>query len=63
MLDEANVDQQEALGIIGVNLLFGAFYHEQSEKLIGRSTKTWRRTNADRSDQVFRTGYANVDTG
>lgn len=34
MLDEANVDQQEALGIIGVNLLFGAFYHEQSEKLI-----------------------------
>src|SRR3954470_17336612 len=34
MLDEANVDQQEALGIIGVNLLFGAFYHEQPEKLI-----------------------------
>ena len=25
MLDESNVDQQEALGIIGVNLLFGAF--------------------------------------
>jgi hypothetical protein len=34
MLDEGNVDQQEALGIIGVNLLFGAFYHEQPEKLI-----------------------------
>jgi hypothetical protein len=34
MLDESNVDQQEALGIIGVNLLFGAFYHEQPEKLI-----------------------------
>jgi hypothetical protein len=34
MLDEANVDQQEALGIIGVNLLFGAFYHQQPEKLI-----------------------------
>jgi len=34
MLDEANVDQQEALGIIGVNLLYGAFYHEQPEKLI-----------------------------
>src|SRR5438067_6595580 len=28
MLDESNVDQQEALGIIGVNLLFGAFYHQ-----------------------------------
>jgi hypothetical protein len=34
MLDEANVDQQEALGIIGVNLLYGAFYHAQPEKLI-----------------------------
>jgi hypothetical protein len=34
MLDEGNVDQQEALGIIGVNLLYGAFYHEQPEKLI-----------------------------
>lgn len=34
MLDESNVDQQEALGIIGVNLLFGAFYHLQPEKLI-----------------------------
>src|SRR5438874_2938890 len=34
MLDESNVDQQEALGITGVNLLFGAFYHQQPEKLI-----------------------------
>jgi hypothetical protein len=34
MLDESNVDQQEALGIIGVNLLYGAFYHQQPEKLI-----------------------------
>jgi len=34
LLDEANVDQQEALGVIGVNLLFGAFYHRQPEKLI-----------------------------
>jgi len=34
MLDESNVDQQEALGIVGVNLLFGAFYHPQPEKLI-----------------------------
>src|SRR3984893_8867984 len=34
MLDEANVDQQEALGVLGVNLLFGAFYHQQPEKLI-----------------------------
>src|SRR6202040_1957595 len=34
MLDEANVDQQEALGVIGVNLLHGAFYHSQPAKLI-----------------------------
>lgn len=34
MLDESNVDQQEALGIIGVNLLYAAFYHRQPEKLI-----------------------------
>src|SRR3954447_15787441 len=34
MLDEANVDQQEALGVTGVNLLYGAFYHGQPEKLI-----------------------------
>src|SRR6202163_808614 len=34
MLDEANVDQQEALGVIGVNLLYGAFYHRQPAKLI-----------------------------
>ncbi len=34
MLDEENVDQQEALGIIGVNLLYGAFYYHQPEKLI-----------------------------
>ena len=31
---KSNVDQQEALGIIGVNLLYGAFYHHQPEKLI-----------------------------
>ena len=34
MLDEENVDQQEALGVVGVNLLYGAFYHRQPEQLI-----------------------------
>ena len=34
MLDEANVDQQEALGVIGVNLIYGAFYCEEPEKII-----------------------------
>jgi hypothetical protein len=36
MLDEKNVLQQEAVGIMGVNLLYGAFYlHDQPEELIG----------------------------
>src|ERR1044072_18370 len=34
LLDEANVDQQEALGVIGLNLLYGAFYSRLPEKLI-----------------------------
>jgi hypothetical protein len=35
MLDETNIDQQEALGIIGVNLIYGAFYHlKDAERLI-----------------------------
>jgi len=41
MLDEANVDQQEALGVIGVNLLYGAFYHHRPEELIHRFRRTW----------------------
>jgi hypothetical protein len=35
LLDATHVEQQEALGVIGVNLLHGAFYHRQPEKLIG----------------------------
>jgi len=34
MLDEANAEQQEALGVIGVNLLHGAFYQSEPERLI-----------------------------
>src|SRR5438132_14282105 len=34
MLDEGNVEQQEALGVIGVNLIYGAFYHTKPEELI-----------------------------
>jgi hypothetical protein len=34
MLDEANVDQQEALGVLGVNLIYGAFYHSDPLRLI-----------------------------
>jgi hypothetical protein len=35
MLDKENLQQQEALGIIGVNLAYGAFYlHSEPQKLI-----------------------------
>ena len=34
VLDGTHVEQQEALGVIGVNLLHGAFYYRQPEKLI-----------------------------
>ena len=36
MLDAENIAQQEALGIVGVNLIYGAFrLHAEPEKLIG----------------------------
>lgn len=34
LLDESNVDQQEVLGVVGVNLLYGTFYHRQPEEQI-----------------------------
>jgi hypothetical protein len=34
LLDGTHVEQQEALGVIGINLLYGAFYHRQPEELI-----------------------------
>ncbi|MGI9115301.1 MAG: TonB-dependent receptor [Chthoniobacterales bacterium] len=34
MLDDTYVAQQEALGVIGVNLIYGAFYHTKPEELI-----------------------------
>ena len=62
MLDEGNVDQQEALGIIGVNLLFGAFYHQQPEKLIA-SLHENLAPNRMQVDLIKFSGpaYANVD--
>lgn len=34
MMDDENVRQQEVLGVIGVNLIHGAFYHSQSPELL-----------------------------
>lgn len=46
MLDESHTLQQEAVGILGVNLIYGAFqYHSRPEKLIrslGDNLDPWR---------------------
>src|SRR5437868_2283831 len=49
MLDETNVDQQEALGVIGVNLLYGAFYYYEPEKLISslQENLAWGKIEVD----------------
>src|SRR6266571_4810687 len=50
MLDKENVRQQEALGIIGVNLIYGTFYlHQEPESLIRSllDNLTWERVEVD----------------
>ena len=35
MLDDTNVEQQEAIGVLGVNLIYGAYFHaDEPEKLM-----------------------------
>src|SRR5207237_5059684 len=46
MLDRENVRQQEALGVIGVNLIYGTFYAHNQPELLIRSlldNLTWER--------------------
>jgi hypothetical protein len=50
MLDRENIRQQEALGVIGVNLIYGTFYaHRQPEVLIRSllDSLTWERVEVD----------------
>jgi len=50
MLDRENVRQQEALGVIGVNLVYGTFYsHGQPDTLIRSllDNLTWERVEVD----------------
>src|SRR6516225_3278255 len=50
MLDKEHVRQQEALGVIGVNLLHGTFYsHQQPDALIRSllDSLTWERVEVD----------------
>ncbi len=50
MLDREHVRQQEALGVIGVNLIYGTFYsHRQPDALIRSllDSLTWERVEVD----------------
>jgi hypothetical protein len=50
MLDRENVRQQEALGVMGVNLIYGTFYsHRQPDALIRSllDSLTWERVEVD----------------
>jgi hypothetical protein len=50
MLDKENVRQQEALGVIGVNLVHGSFYSHRQPDVLIRSlldNLTWERVEVD----------------
>jgi hypothetical protein len=50
MLDKDNLRQQEALGIIGVNLIHGSFYHHHEPEILIKSlldNLTWERVEVD----------------
>ncbi len=50
MLDREAVRQQEALGIIGVNLIYGTIYHHKQPEILIKSlldSLTWERVEVD----------------
>src|SRR5215471_4912538 len=50
MLDKEHVRQQEALGAIGVNLVYGTFYSHREPEILIRSlldNLTWERVEVD----------------
>jgi len=50
MLDKESVRQQEALGVLGVNLVYGTFYHHKDPELLIKSlldSLTWERVEVD----------------
>ena len=59
MLDKENLQQQEALGIIGVNLIHGAFYQYQNPGDPHRraAPQSGHRTHPGGHDQVHRAGF------
>jgi hypothetical protein len=50
MLDDTNLEQQEALGILGINLIYGAFFHSETPEILLRSLMDnlkWGRVEID----------------
>jgi hypothetical protein len=50
MLDKENIRQQESLGTIGVNFLYGTFYHHHEPEILIRGlldNLTWERVEVD----------------
>lgn len=63
MLDETNLDQQEALGILGVNLIYGAFHYANRPEVLLRSLMDnirWGRLEIDLVE-FNGPGYAHID--
>jgi hypothetical protein len=56
MLDKENALQQEALGIVGVNLLYGAFYHSAQPELLIESLLDGLTTNRIAIDMIEMSG-------
>ncbi|HUJ71144.1 MAG TPA: TonB-dependent receptor, partial [Verrucomicrobiae bacterium] len=63
LLDEENLREQETLGVIGVNLIYGAFYdHEQPEKLISTLIDQLTKSRVEIDMIKFSgTAFANID--
>ena len=63
MLDKENILQQQALGIIGVNLVYGAFYYinDQDRFIMSLADNLGSRPDRSRHDQFRGALFANVD--
>ncbi len=58
MLDAENALQQEALGIVGVNLLYGAFYFDEDPEILIESLLDGLTTERIRIDMIELSGIA-----
>src|SRR5687768_13979809 len=61
MLDHENVQQQESLGIMGVNLIFGALYHHNDPRTLIESLMDNLTTDRVEVDMIKFSGQAFVE--